>query len=189
MKSGKLGVMAVVMTVMMTEEEFKKCMADTDTALREREELKKTRGWRNKVDPLSLEYADYRKTRLWKEIKYRVLLRDENKCRRCGGNADVVHHISYDDDVMLGMNDDKLVSLCDGCHTIVHFTSSGAGRTDEDKIAALTDITFNEAQPKVDMRRDPFRLPNWKRLTAVQKRTYMDEYHARKMKRFRQKPK
>ena len=166
----------------MTDEEFSMQMAELETAFKEREELKKQRGWRNKVDPLSLEYPDYLKTRLWKkEIRPRILLRDKNKCRRCGGNAEEAHHISYDDEVMLGMDDDKIWSLCKGCHTVVEFTNTGKKRTAEDKLAALSDVSFNEAQPEVDMRRDPFRHPHWKRLTAVQKQVYLHEYSERKM--------
>ncbi|HET9088277.1 MAG TPA: hypothetical protein VFN53_12205 [Acidobacteriaceae bacterium] len=138
---------------MMTEEELSRRIANMHLDFLSAQ--KKQRGWRNKVDPLSLDYEDYRKTRLWKEmIMQRILLRDENKCRRC-----------------------------DGCHSIVHFTSSGVKRTPADQKAALTDLTLNQYLPKVDMRRDPFRIPNWERFTVVQKQTYLDEYNARKMKR------
>ena len=166
---------------MIDMEEFSKQMAEVGEALKEREQLKKQRGWRDQVDPLSLDHNDYLKTKLWrKTIRPRVLLRDKYLCRRCSGKADIVHHISYDDDVLLGNNDDGLVSLCDGCHTVVHFASSGKGRTQTDQLAVLTDMSFNEAQPKVDMRRNPFRHPHWDRLTAVQKQTYLQQYNAKK---------
>ncbi|WP_368681202.1 HNH endonuclease, partial [Acinetobacter baumannii] len=73
-----------------------------ETAGAERAQLRQKRGWYNKVDPLTLHYEDYRKTKLWKTIKARVLVRDSYQCQRCKGKATVVHHISYDQEVMLG---------------------------------------------------------------------------------------
>jgi hypothetical protein len=144
------------------------------------ENLKKKRGWRNKVDPLSLEYEDYRKTKLWKQIKARIFLRDNNSCKRCGGAADHVHHISYDPVVMLGQDDSRLVALCSGCHEIVHFNSSGVRRNQEEQLAALTDLSLNEAMPKVDLRRTRRNPPLWSRLTSVQKRKWLDEFEQRR---------
>jgi hypothetical protein len=144
------------------------------------EDLKKKRGWRNKVDPISLEYEDYRKTKLWKQIKARIFLRDNNSCKRCGGKADVVHHISYDSSVMLGQDDSKLVALCSGCHQIVHFNSSGTKRNSEEQVIALTDLSLNEAMPKVDLRRTMSNPAIWPRLTSVQKKVYSDEFEQRK---------
>lgn len=167
----------------MNTEEFDERIASVEAFLDERRALEKTRGWRNKVSPLSLGHEDYRKTKLWKQIKGRIFLRDGNKCRRCSGNAEVVHHINYNPDVMLGRDDSKLVALCSGCHEIIHVDQSGINRAQKDQIIALTDLGLNEAHPKVAMRRDPFRIPTWRRLTAIQKQIYLDEYNSRKMKR------
>jgi 5-methylcytosine-specific restriction endonuclease McrA len=146
---------------------------------------KKKRGWRDKADPLSLEYEDYRKTKLWKQIKSRIFLRDKNSCQRCGGTADYVHHISYDSIVMLGQDDSKLVALCSGCHEIVHFDSSGVKRNQDEQLAALTDISLNEVMPKVDLRRSS--PPSWSRLTSVQKMKWNEEFNQRKLEQLAKK--
>lgn len=140
------------------------------------ESLKKKRGWRNKVDPLSLDYDEYLKTKRWKEIKARILLRDNNTCKRCGGRAELVHHISYDDIVMLGQNDTKLVALCSGCHEIVHFVSADIKRDQEGQLIALSDLTLNERMPKVDLRKTNSKPLLWSRLTNVQKSEWHDEF-------------
>lgn len=144
------------------------------------ESLKKKRGWRNKVDPLSLDYEDYRKTKLWKQIKARIFLRDNNSCKRCGGAADHVHHVSYDPVVMVGQDDSKLVALCSGCHNIVHFNSLDIKRNQEEQLAALTDLSLNEVMPKVDLRRTRCNPPLWSRLTSVQKRKWLGEFEQRR---------
>jgi len=167
---------------MMTPEELRKQLDSLRAAFAEHEQIKQKRGWRNKVDPLSLEYEDYKKTKLWKQIKSRVLIRDDHLCRRCGAKADLVHHLSYDVEVMLGQLDSKLVSLCSGCHEIVHFSSTGMRRTSEEQLDALSDMALNEVIPKVDLRMSPFKRSVWKRLTAAQKSAYLSEYNKRKIK-------
>ena len=168
---------------MITEEYLRKKLDEVSAKLKAFEELKKKRGWRNKVDPLSLEYEDYRKTKLWKQIKERVMARDANSCQRCGGVAELVHHISYDAPVMLGEDDSKLIALCSGCHEIVHFTSAGVKRSPEEQIAALEDISLNELMPKVDLRTSPWKRPNWNRLTAIQKKAYFLEHNSKMTKK------
>lgn len=153
-----------------------------ETAGAERAQPGQKRGWYNKVDPLTLGYEDYRKTKLWKTIKARVLVRDRHQCQRCKGKATVVHHISYDQEVMSGCNDEKLISLCDGCHEVVHFTSAGERRCADDQLAALSDLDLNELVPKVDLRMDPFKRPVWKRLTSTQRSAYLAEHNAKKIR-------
>lgn len=169
----------------MASVDIKTLFGIAEVASSERAQIKSDRGWRNKVDPLFLVYEDYRKTKLWKAIKTRVLARDSHQCRRCKGKATLVHHISYEQDVMLGCDDGKLISLCDGCHEIVHFTRTGTPRHEQDKLAALSDLDFNESIPRVDLRMNPFKRDVWKRLTAVQKSAYLAEYNARKREKIK----
>lgn len=69
----------------------------------------------------NLSYDDYLKGSLWDEIRERVLKRDGYTCRICGGKARLVHHESYEDDVMNGINLEPLMSLCRDCHDRVEF--------------------------------------------------------------------
>jgi len=64
---------------------------------------------------------DYLSGDLWKGIRGRVLERDGGRCVACGKPAQVVHHKSYDKDVLAGYRDDLLVSLCNPCHSAIEF--------------------------------------------------------------------
>lgn len=61
-------------------------------------------------------YTDYLKSSLWSWIRARVLVRDRERCVKCGGVADSVHHASYSGRVLAGEDLEWLVSVCDGCH-------------------------------------------------------------------------
>lgn len=78
---------------------------------------------------------------LWKEIRSRVLIRDNHLCLACGAMANVVHHRSYDREVMDGKRDGDLVSLCFGCHEAIEFTENN-GRLDKNGL--------NKANNKLD---------------------------------------
>ena len=67
------------------------------------------------------DYMKYLKSPLWKEIRNRVLVRDDSKCACCGKPAENVHHRAYTEDVLAGENDSLLISLCEGCHLNIHF--------------------------------------------------------------------
>ena len=138
------------------------------------------RGWRDKADPLTLEYEDYRRTKLWKGISASVLSRDKGMCMRCGGKADLVHHMDYSDPVMLGKADENLVSLCEGCHEVIHFDSIGNKRSQAEWGNVLSDMSFNEKPPKVDLRLTVSKPAVWKRLTALQKKEWSLEFARRK---------
>ena len=123
-------------------------------------------------DPLALSYDEYLETALWRRIKRRVLERDSKRCIRCGGKANRVHHRSYDDAVMLGNDDTKLASICEGCHTVIHFDGGGRKRSAEETERILLEevgsATF--CAPIVDLRkRDIERPAEWKRMTAVER--------------------
>jgi hypothetical protein len=93
------------------------------------------------IDPhLKMAHADYLKTPLWKRIRKRILKRDNNICQLCGNRASVVHHRSYDNDVLLGTNDNHLISLCNECHEKIEFTNEGTHRTVEQKESLLQSL-------------------------------------------------
>ena len=55
----------------------------------------------------------------WAAIHDAVLIRDDNKCRLCGGPAEEVHHIRPRH--LQGKNHPRnLISLCRNCHDEVH---------------------------------------------------------------------
>lgn len=140
----------------------------------------KEKGWQNKANPLLLEYPDYRTTKLWKTIKKRILARDKNTCQRCKGSSELVHHLSYEDDVMLGNNDEKLISLCCGCHELIHFTSEGIARNAAEQELVMQNMSFNEKIPKIDLRTSPHKVKLWKRLTCIQKSEFVKMYNEKK---------
>lgn len=70
-------------------------------------------------------YTEYLSSELWKDIRGRVLQRDERKCQACGHRATQVHHLSYGDVTIRGDKLDRLTSLCGACHRSVEFKGSG----------------------------------------------------------------
>lgn len=57
------------------------------------------------------EYTVYLASALWQRIRRRIFDRDGGLCRACGSPAEVVHHQSYDRDVLDGKRDDDLLSF------------------------------------------------------------------------------
>jgi hypothetical protein len=69
-------------------------------------------------------YAKYQKSQFWKDIREKVLTRDDHRCQCCGDKDKlVVHHREYSYDVMSGENLDrsKIITLCNSCHGKIHF--------------------------------------------------------------------
>ncbi len=125
----------------------------------------------------------YLKTKHWAKIRRRIIKRDGKVCRRCGGrcggSAAAIHHRSYSDRVMQGLDDEQLVLLCDGCHTVIHFDESGNKRSPEETDRLLLAKDESEAVPpvKVDLRkRWPTQPVEWKRMTALQRALWEQEY-------------
>ncbi len=168
----------------MNEQDWDKVFKELRERAAADEELKKDKNWINKVDPLLLDYEDYRKTKLWKSIKKRILERDQKQCGRCGGSAAVVHHISYDPPVMLGQDDSKLISLCNGCHSVVHFDKNGNVRGSEDQFSVLRDLSFNDPLPKIDMRYRLGKPPGWDRLTDRQQSEWRWQFNQKMIKKY-----
>lgn len=126
------------------------------------------------------DYQRYLRRILWtRTIKPRVLERDANTCRRCCGRATLVHHRLYTDAVMRGDADEWLVSLCDGCHTVVHFDDRNSWRTWEDQevVLATPDTDRGFPKPKIDLRRRGalVRPPNWGRMNSHQRTGWNEE--------------
>jgi hypothetical protein len=125
------------------------------------------------------DYDDYLKSSLWRKIKRRILKRDGNLCLRCGGKATIVHHRSYADAVMAGNDDDKLASICDGCHNFIHFDDAGTKRSEDEteRLLLLRDESTDFLSPKVDLRlKWPKHPPGWGRMSAVQRSAFHREH-------------
>lgn len=126
-------------------------------------------------------YEDYRKTKLWRVMKKRVKERDGGRCWRCGGGSDVVHHRSYDREVLEGRADHLLVSLCDHCHQFVHFTPAGAKRSiaDTDEALLFTPVAIEfPPPPSADLRRKmKTSLPDtWYELNGAQRKRWREAF-------------
>src|SRR6185437_11126711 len=99
---------------------------------------------------------------------------------RCGGEARVVHHRSYEDEVKLGNNDTKLASVCEGCHRIIHFDESGKQRpiNDWDSVLFEQDKRTNFPEVRIDRRRNRYRQVHpdeWPRMTDRQRSAWKSE--------------
>lgn len=73
-------------------------------------------------------YHVYLDSGFWRQLRKRVLERDDHACRSCGDRATQVHHVSYARDVILGKNIEPLVSICRACHEAVEFDRHGKKR-------------------------------------------------------------
>ena len=76
------------------------------------------------ADDQKTAYAKYQRSQLWKDIREKVLTRDDHRCQCCGDRDKlVVHHREYSYDVMSGENIDrsKIITLCNSCHAQIHF--------------------------------------------------------------------
>lgn len=124
--------------------------------------------------------SEYLNSSLWKKIRKRILLRDGKKCVFCGGVAKAVHHRSYSREVLEGLADDQLVSLCDPCHEYIHFAPDGfkhpPDETDRILLSAQPPTDFPE--PTVDLRHLPYReLPgDWSRMNHIQRKGWHARY-------------
>jgi hypothetical protein len=57
--------------------------------------------------------------------------------------------------VKLGKNDDQLASICEGCHTVIHFDGLGNKRSAEetDRLLLERNESTDFPTPKVDLRK------------------------------------
>jgi 5-methylcytosine-specific restriction endonuclease McrA len=124
-------------------------------------------------------YSEYLRSPLWRRIKKRVLKRDGRICQSCGGTGTMVHHRSYERDVMEGKDDSMLATLCDGCHELIHFCEDGRKREPEEVDQLLLAGQRQTWIPAIhiDLRRRIPELPgSWRRLTATQRRLWLTAY-------------
>lgn len=68
-------------------------------------------------------YQEYLKSDDWKAIK-EVVFQKHKDCCVCGGVASQLHHWDYHDLTMLGLNNEFLLPICDGCHEGIEFDGS-----------------------------------------------------------------
>jgi len=80
--------------------------------------------WLQSVTDGSESYKTYLVSPLWRVITQDVLLRDGHMCAACRRDAEVLHHRSYRYEVMAGLDDERLISLCKPCHNYIHFHES-----------------------------------------------------------------
>jgi len=141
-----------------TPRELEAIFADMAVRL---EEQKRARV-EGREDPFDLFCRDrdgYYLGKFYAKIRRRIQKRDNMTCRCCSGPGSTVHHRSYDEDVIRGENDDKLATVCDGCHHNIHFLADGTKRPENEWDAALL-------TPQA--RRDfPEPIVEWKRKQAV----------------------
>ena len=77
-----------------------------------------TRNARHPVGRMRLGPEDYR------QLKFKILERDGWKCQRCGRRDQLqIHHIVHRSQSGADC-DDNLVTLCNKCHTDLHFYRS-----------------------------------------------------------------
>lgn len=114
-----------------------------------------------KVEEPAFDYREYLRSPEWQVIRSRILARDEERCLRCEGVANQVHHLSYARAVLDGYDDTLLVSLCGGCHHVVEFHPSGGMDSSpkrntparKTRILAEKDTRRDYPEPNIDMRR------------------------------------
>ncbi len=70
-------------------------------------------------------YLAYLESRLWADIRRRVLERDEFKCFSCPARAVQAHHTVYGMETLKGKTLRSLVSVCRACHDWAEFDSKG----------------------------------------------------------------
>jgi 5-methylcytosine-specific restriction endonuclease McrA len=63
---------------------------------------------------ITAEYRSYMSSPEWRQRRSEVLARDEGRCRRCGGPATEVHHLTYARFGSEPLTD--LLSVCGSCH-------------------------------------------------------------------------
>jgi 5-methylcytosine-specific restriction endonuclease McrA len=108
-------------------------------------------------------YQDYLNSDLWNGIRNAVMDRDSRTCGICRQTANHVHHFSYTQSVLLGLELDQLVSLCTQCHRRLEFTINGYKRTPTET-RGLYDRRRKRAKARIKKMRRQERKgkPSWK---------------------------
>src|SRR5688572_14287454 len=86
-----------------------------------------------------LNYRQYLRSKLWKEIRSRKMKLDV-ECFGCGKKAAQVHHGEYHVRNLTGSTLEDLYSVCKRCHRWIEFTRAGHKRTPEQATGELRRI-------------------------------------------------
>lgn len=144
-------------------------------------------------EPELADFQDYLNSDRWKRAQRRIFKRDNYKCVRCNGRAQLVHHRSYDKSVFRDESDEMLVSLCRGCHNLIEFYSDGYKRRDlDEKDRILFDTSYGVQLPhptsiKCSQARNLEKPNNFQRATAMQRRIWESVNHLEKQKSWAEK--
>lgn len=74
-------------------------------------------------------YREYLESSLWATIRERVYRKCGRQCTLCEYQAEVLHHIGYSKETLLGSDLKSIVPLCRSCHEKVEFDGNGKKRT------------------------------------------------------------
>lgn len=126
------------------------------------------------------DYAHYLSSTIWKTIRRRILDRDNRTCVKCDGKASLVHHKTYSVAVLRGESDDQLVSLCEGCHVVIHTNEDGSKRLYGvwDEVLSQRDENAQIPIVRVDLRRKlstQIRPKGWDRMSAFRRTQWDNE--------------
>ena len=87
-------------------------------------------------------YQEYLRSDDWAVIRKRVLARNP-ECRCCGRPASQVHHWDYEADVLLGLRDNLLLSVCEPCHEGIEFDGTDKRPLDQVQKVLLARLPGN----------------------------------------------
>jgi hypothetical protein len=68
-----------------------------------------------------INYADYRESDLWKDIRRRVYKFRGRNCVLCGDKSKAIHHHSYAEPVLRGEDIHPMYPMCDKCHKKIEY--------------------------------------------------------------------
>ncbi len=155
---------------------------EAETTTRQSSNRRRKCWWKQPDDMLWDDWyrPKYLKSKGWKDIKRKVFERDSSLCHRCGGKATAVHHRRYEEEVMQGLDLSALVSICDGCHSVVHCDDFGRKRiqSEWEEVLDHKDDRTDFPPPIVDARKNMWgqELPDgWSRMNAVQRHGWRNE--------------
>lgn len=71
---------------------------------------------KEKKEEIQEDYHNYLNSEEWKLLRLKILLKNNYKCKYCGGKATQVHHLNYDS-LHTKYEENVCVPLCELCHT------------------------------------------------------------------------
>ncbi len=85
-------------------------------------------------------YQHYLQSKLWARLRSSAFMLARGKCKLCGSRPDVIHHVSYSRDTLLGNEMDNLAAVCRACHKKVEFADDGSKRSLADAQAVFNSL-------------------------------------------------